>query len=232
MKKIVLSVIVVLAFSFSFVNAQSSKELINKRAKEIRKAKKSGASPDEIEKIENFYAPFIEVALTNESLPKYPKTRNNGSAISFEGKRGTFSGGSVSLKNGADAYATVVLSESAAEINHANARLIDKMANNMTGEKMSAPDLSLGLEGIIINRYRYQELTVTITGLTNSFEKTYLLRKGESVVDYLLPGRYRASVKGANDRGPGFKEFSVTPNKTSYANGTNVFWHVAGGSSW
>ena len=229
MKKLILLLIVALSFSFSFVNAQSSKELINKRAKEIRKAKKSGASPVEIEKIEDFYAPFIEVALTNERLPK---SKNYGSAISFEGKRGTFDGGSVSLKNGADAYATVVLSESAAEINHANARLINKMADNMTGEKMSAPDLSLGLEGIIINRYRYQELTVTITGLTNSFEKTYLLRKGESVVDHLLPGRYRASVKGANDRGPGFKEFEVSPHKTNYANGTNVFWHVAGGSSW
>ena len=235
MKKILLSVIVVLSFSFIFVNvnAQSSKELLSKREKEIKKAKKAGASPTEIEDINAFYAPFIEMALTNEKTPNRSNNKTYGSAINFEGRRGTFNGGSMSLKNGADAYATVILSESTAEINHANARLINKMADNLEeGGKMSAPDLSLGLEGIIINRYRYQELTVTIVGLTNSFEKTYLLRKGESVVDHLLPGRYRASVKGANDRGPGIKEFEVSPHKTDYAIGTNVFWHVAGGSSW
>lgn len=225
------------------LSAQSSKSLLKERNKEIEAVKEVGYNPtteaEKIEAINVFYAPLIESAIKAENEKKEKpatttvqvdnttKTRSSiGADVVYQGDQGDFSGRSVSIKNGAEAYATVSMAD-------ANAYLVRSMADGSTA-KMSAPDLSVGLEGTIINKYRYQELSVKIVGVNpgNTYNKTFLLGKEQSITDYLLPGTYRAYIKGLNNSQASAQEFIVTADKIHSVNGKNVYWGIWGGTSW
>ncbi len=234
---IVIIVMTVIALN---LNAQNSKSLLKERNKEIKEVKEVGYNPateaEKIESINAFYAPLIERAMEAETKEEKPantttdnttKKRNSfGADVVYQGDQGDFSGRSVSIKNGAEAYATVSMAD-------ANAYLVRSMADGSTA-KMSAPDLSVGLEGTIINKYRYQELSVKIVGVNpgNTYNKTFLLGKEQSITDYLLPGTYRAYIKGLNNSQASAQEFIVTADKIHSVNGKNVYWGIWGGTSW
>ena len=236
-------VIIVMTVMALNLNAQNSKSLLKERNKEIKEVKEVGYNPtteaEKIESINAFYAPLIEEAIKAENEKKERPTATTvqadnttknrssiGADVVYQGDQGSFSGKSVSVKNGAEAYATVSMAD-------ANAYLVRSMADGSTA-KMSAPDLSVGLEGTIINKYRYQELSVKIVGVNpgNTYNKTFLLGKEQSITDYLLPGTYRAYIKGLNNSKASAQEFIVTADKTHSVNGKNVYWGIWGGTSW
>ncbi len=236
-------VIIVMTVMALNLNAQNSKSLLKERNKEIKEVKEVGYNPateaEKIEAINTFYAPLIEAAIKAENEKKEKpaittvqvdnttKTRSSiGADVVYQGDQGSFSGKSVSVKNGAEAYATVSMAD-------ANAYLVRSMADGST-TKISAPDLSVGLEGTITNKYRYQELEVKIVGINpgNTYNKTFLIGKDQSITDYLLPGTYQAKVKGLNDPRGSYYEFVVTADRTHNINGKDVYWGLWGGSNW
>lgn len=238
--KTIAVIIAVMLITLS-LSAQNSKSLLKERNKEIEAVKEVGYNPateaEKIEAINVFYAPLIKSAIKAENEKKEKpantttdnttKKRNSfGADVVYQGDQGDFSGRSVSIKNGAEAYATVSMAD-------ANAYLVRSMADGSTA-KMSAPDLSVGLEGTIINKYRYQELSVKIVGVNpgNTYNKTFLLGKEQSITDYLLPGTYRAYIKGLNNSQASAQEFIVTADKIHSVNGKNVYWGIWGGTSW
>jgi hypothetical protein len=236
--KTIAVIIAVMLITLS-LSAQNSKSLLKERNKEIKEVKEVGYNPtteaEKIESINAFYAPLIERAMEAETKEEKPantitdnttKRNSFGADVVYQGDQGDFSGRSVSMKNGAEAYATVSMAD-------ANAYLVRSMADGSTA-KMSAPDLSVGLEGTIINKYRYQELSVKIVGVNpgNTYNKTFLLGKEQSITDYLLPGTYRAYIKGLNNSKASAQEFIVTADKTHSVNGKNVYWGIWGGTSW
>jgi hypothetical protein len=240
--KTIAVIIAVMLITLS-LSAQNSKSLLKERNKEIEAVKEVGYNPateaEKIEAINVFYAPLIESAIKAENEKKEKpatttvqvdnttKTRSSiGADVIYQGDQGSFSGKSVSVKNGAEAYATVSMAD-------ANAYLVRSMADGST-TKMSAPDLSIGMEGTIINKYRYQELEVKIVGINpgNNYNKTFLLGKDQSITDYLLPGTYRAYIKGLNNSQASAQEFVVTADKVHNVNGKNVYWGIWGGTNW
>lgn len=159
-------------------------------------------------------------------VPTPANRRANGSTVAYQGDQGAFSGNSPSVIRGADAYATVATAD-------ANAYLVRQMAKGVAAT-VSAPTNQVGLEGIIINKYRFQELEVKIVGTNpgNVYNKTFLLGRDQSITDYLLPGTYQATIKAIGLQGPPvIHNFVVAPHQTHSINGRNVFWGLYGGSS-
>lgn len=159
-----------------------------------------------------------------------PTTRKSaGATVVYQGDQGAFSGSSPSVIRGADAYATVTTAD-------ANAYLVRQMANGASAT-VNAPATAnqVGLEGMIMNKYRFQELEVKIVGTNpgNVYSRTFLLGKEQSITDYLLPGTYRATIKAIGLQGPPvIHNFAVAPQQTHSFHGKNVFWGLYGGSSW
>lgn len=241
MKKLFL--IITVLFLSTMVSGQiSSDKLIKERNKEVKKIEKMNIHPDdkiaEVKKVDDFYGPLIERAMERESAKptKTEPTKSTretrspiGSNVSYQGDQGSYSAKTISARNGAESYAIVAQAD-------ANAYLTRKVADgNSNNAKIAAPNMSVGLEGVVINKYTYQELEVRIVGINpgNTYQKVFLLGRGQSVTDYLLPGTYECSVKAANQRTPPNSiRFTVEPHRTHNVNGRDVFWAVWGGSSW
>lgn len=203
--------------------AQSSTKLNKEWKKERAKMAREGASPEEIQKLDEKYEARINKATEIENYSRAP--RPTGSSIEFQGDQGSFSGRSLSVTNGANAYATVTQAD-------ANAYMTRKMADGNSAT-ISAPNNKMGLEGLIVNKYRYQGLIVEIKSIDpgNSFKKKYTLAKGQQLKEYLLPGKYQATVSTSNSQ-PSTQVFEVVANRTNNYEGNSVFWYVAGGSDW
>ncbi len=158
-----------------------------------------------------------------------PADRNCfGSTVTYQGDQGAFSGNSTSVRRGSEAYATVAIAD-------ANAYLVRQMAKGASAT-VNAPATGnqVGLEGMIINKYRFRELEVEIVGTNpgNVYKRTFLLGKEQSITDYLLPGNYRATIKIVGHGSPAIHNFTVAPQRTHSFHGKNVFWGLYGGSSW
>ncbi len=239
MKKLFL-IIAVLFLSIMVSGQISSDKLIKERNKEVKKIEKMNIHPDdkieEVKKVDDFYGPLIERAMERESTPTKQETTKStrearnpiGSNISYNGDQGNYSARTISARNGAESYAIVAQAD-------ANAYLTRKVADgNSNNAKIAAPNMSVGLEGVVINKYTYQELEVRIVGINpgNTYQKVFLLGRGQSITDYLLPGVYEGSVKATNQRTPTIIRFTVEPHRTHNVNGRDVFWGLWGGSSW
>ncbi|MDD3711608.1 MAG: hypothetical protein PHP37_03355 [Patescibacteria group bacterium] len=160
-------------------------------------------------------------------VPTPASRKTNGSTVAYQGDQGAFSGNSPSVIRGAEAYATVATAD-------ANAYLVRQMANGATATVSAPANHQVGLEGTIINKYRFYELEVKIVGTNagNVYNKTFLLGKDQSITDYLLPGTYQATIKAIGVDGIIFHNFVVAPNQINSVNGRNVFWVIYGGSAW
>ena len=162
-------------------------------------------------------------------IPTTTNRKANGATVAYQGDQGAFSGNSASIKRGSEAYATVAAAD-------ANAYLVRQMANGASATvSATATANQVGLEGTIINKYRFQELEVKIVGTNagNVYNKTFLLGKDQSITDYLLPGTYQATIKAVGLQGsPVIHNFTVAPHQTHSFHGKNVFWGLYGGSSW
>lgn len=163
---------------------------------------------------------------TPAPIPTTTNRKANGATVAYQGDQGAFSGNSASIKRGSEAYAVVATAD-------ANAYLVRQMANGATAT-VSAPSNQVGLEGLIINKYRFYELEVKIVGTNagNVYNKTFLLGKDQSITDYLLPGTYQATIKAIGVDGLILHNFVVAPNQVNSVHGRNVFWVIYGGSAW
>jgi hypothetical protein len=232
MKKIVTMFIFASFVFFSFAQT-SSADLLKRRDKEIKAIEKENIRPtkkaEKIEAVNFFYNPLLERAMDEEKRKAEAETPRDpiGSKVVYQGDQGSYSGRSISSLNGASAYAVVAQAD-------ANAYLTRQMANGASAT-ISATPREIGLEGTIINKFRYKELVVRVEGINsgNFYKKTFLLGKDQSITDYLLPGTYKATVSTTDGIGqPTETVFTVSPEKTHFLNGNNVFWGVWGGTSW
>lgn len=232
MKKVILFVVLAIVSFFSFSQVSSS-ELLKRRDKEIKAIEKENIRPtkkaEKIEAVNIFYNPLLERAMDEEKRKTEAETPRDpmGSKVIYQGDQGNYYGKSVSAQNGAKSYAIVAQAD-------ANAYLTRQMANGASAT-ISATPREIGLEGTIINKFRYKELVVRVEGINsgNFYKKTFLLGKDQSITDYLLPGTYKATVSTTDGIGqPTETVFTVSPEKTHFLNGNNVFWGVWGGTSW
>ena len=193
-----------------------------------RKEEASHVSYDEAGRATEVTQVSLETPIEQSNPVPAPSNRHMvGATIVHQGDQGSFSGNSLSVRKGSEAYSTVVTAD-------ANAYLVRQMANGANAT-VSAPNNQVGLEGLIINKYRFYELEVRIVGTNpgNVYDKTVLLGRDQSITDYLLPGTYQATIKAVGVSGsPVVSSFTVAPHQTHSVNGQNVFWGVWGGSSW
>lgn len=215
-----LLLVVVLALTSAF--AQSSKKLEKMKKNEL-KERGSDLTPQQITEISQRYDSLIIAAMIRENEnngnKKGPKIA--GANISYVGERGEFSGKSTNVEKGANAYATVVQSD-------ANAYFVRKMADGATAPKVSAPDMSMGLEGIISNQNRYSSVTVEIRGANpgSNYYKKFRLLPAQNLKEYLMPGNYMV-VTTIDGRQPSNQvALNVSPNYTTNFEGNNLFWMV------
>ncbi len=216
---------------FTAFSQISSSDLMKKRDKEIKATNKENVAPKlkqaAIAAIDSFYMPLVREAIKNESTSgtKISEEKNllGETSLSYYGDKGNFSSRNSSVKNSASAYATVATAD-------ANAYFVRSMAEKT---KIQAEENSAGLEGLIINRYSYQELTVKIekTDVKSIPSQTFLLGRNQTLQVYLLPGSYKATVKGERDNTPSETYFTVSPIRTHNIRGQYVFWAVWGGVS-
>ena len=222
MKNLIIIAILALSFSISFSQPSSASLL-----KEMNSEMNSGQgekSPEEKELIRARYWPLIEAAIERE---ENAPPALGGATVSYNGDQGTFKSKGLSTAKGADAYAIVATAD-------ANAYLVRQMANGASAT-VTAPNVQVGMEGTIVNKYSFRELEVIITG-TNAgsvYRKTFILGGSQSVTDYLLPGTYQAQIRGIGINAPPVvHNFTVNPAQTHSFNGRNVFWGLYGGSTW
>ena len=230
MKKVFLFLLLSSLF-FTAFSQVSSADLLKKREREIKATNKENVAPEEkqaaIAAIDSFYMPLVREAIKNESNSgtKVSEEKNllGETSLSYYGDRGNFSSRNYSVKNSASAYATVATAD-------ANAYFVRSMAEKT---KIKAEENSAGLEGLIINRYSYQELTVIIerTDVNTIPSQTFLLGRNQTLSVYLLPGSYKAIVKGERDSKSSETYFTVSPIRTHNIRGQYVFWGIWGGVS-
>jgi len=236
MKKLLLFVILVLG-AISFVSAQeSSSSLLKKRDKEIIRIEKQNLPPEEIsvqkKEANDFYQPLIDSAMNREYRANYssnnkttsgsptPSHRNLGANVNLPG----FQGGSYNIKDAAISYVMVSDAQNRQMITE---RQINNQ-NNQDG-KIKANESSLGYEGILMNKYSYREITITITpNYPGAVGITHTIKKGTTSLMYLLPGeyRYRIVTPGYNDA---FGSFSVRPDVIHNIYGESYFFCVYAG---
>jgi hypothetical protein len=234
MKEIVkiLGVLIIVLLTTLSVNAQVE-ALLKERAKEMEAAEELAprAQEQRLKEINAFYKPLIAAAIEKEEEKKEKEKKEReriGGSLEFEGDRGSYQGRSLSVKRGSEAYSTVVQAD-------ANAHLVRSMANgNSTTIKASSVG-SVGLEGVVANRYNYgnREIKITIEGINVQFRKTFLLRPGQEVTEFLLPGDYNYTIVDGNYT-PKKGTFSVLQRgeRTNKFGDRDVFWFVAGGRAW
>lgn len=232
MKKIIILMILVLGtMSFSF-SQESSTYLLKERAKEIKKVEKQNLPPEEIlaEKnaINNFYKPLIDSALAREyrnnttatSNSSTPPPRTIGANVNLPG----FQGGSYRIKDAAISF--VMVSDAQ------NRRMItERQINNQNNQdgKIKANESTFGYEGILMNKYSYRDITITITpNYPGAVGVMHTIKKGETSLLYLLPGEYRYKVvtPGYDDA---FGSFSVRPDAIHNIYGKSYFFCVYAG---
>lgn len=212
---------------------KSELELVISRADDISNpGKKEKFVKKETKTVNERYDRLIAQALKGEKNEKKQEESSNkrriaGANVNFEGE-GKFSGKSLSIEKGADVYATVVTAD-------ANAYLTKKVADglNTNSSAISAPNSNIGLEGVVVNKYKYQEAQITITGYNkgNSYRKSIFLGRGQSKKEYLLPGLYSVTIT-ANGRTSNLEDIAVRPNQTHDYMGSPVFWFIAGGQEY
>lgn len=217
------------------------KELNRQRNTEIKRAEKENKGPMNSEnrtkvvsEINARYDEQVKLALQQGKEEKedsviVPLTNkeDNGSRkflganVDLEGQ-GKFSGKSLSIDRGANAYATVVTAD-------ANAYLTKKYAENLNSTGVVSSNG--GMKIVISNEYRYADANISVKNKQTGQEMAVFVRRGGKTSINLLPGEYSYTASTNNGmQASNTKNFVLKLNNYYEFDGERVGYYLVIGS--
>lgn len=235
-----MAIVFVATSAFTQSSLEMVKELNKQRNIEIKRVKKEnkGSMNSEnrtksISSINARYDKQVELALqqnlreesSSSSARKEEKDRSSkkflGANVDLEGE-GHFSGKTLSIKKGSDAYATVVTAD-------ANAYLTKRYAENLNST--GAVSSNGGMKIVISNEYRYADVNVSVKNKQNGQETAVFVRRNGKTSVNLLPGEYSYTASTNNGMSASnVKNFTLKLNNYYEFDGERVGYYLVVGS--